>query len=123
MESDDEVSQLRKQLIAAAMKAPIAGKSAADSLDSNGSPDSQAQREREFQAQVEKHFSRAAVDDMLKKLKRQWRQPIDRAYLMKRLNRWKYSTCIPGRRLSWMLFDEKSRHLYVPLERQFEVVR
>jgi hypothetical protein len=120
MESEDEVSQLRKQLIAAALKAPIAGKSAA--LD-GGSADSQAQREREFQVQVEKHFSRAAVDDMLKKLKRQWRQPIDRAYLMKHLNRWKYSTCIPGRRLSWMLFDEKSRHLYVPLERQFEVVR
>lgn len=103
---DKSLKQLRAELIAGAV---------------TGDAEEQAKRTAEFQLQVEKHFSRPVVEEMLRKLRK---TPITAAWLKKQQEHWMFSTCIPGRILPWMLFGEnwKTNPSYVPIARRLVVV-
>jgi hypothetical protein len=105
----DSVTEIRRQLIDAALNMTA--------KENTGDADDQAARAREFQAQVEKHFSRNAVEKLLKQLKL---EPITAVWFAKACNKWMYSTCVPGRRLPHLMFgpNYEKNAAYVPLERQ-----
>jgi hypothetical protein len=81
----------------------------------------QVQRDREFQAMVEKHFTRPQLDKLMEKL---LLQPIDAAYLRRHLRPWLYSTALPGRLLPHLQLGTNylEHQDYMPLERQFTLV-
>lgn len=75
----------------------------------------QAAREKEFQAQYQRHLG--------KKLHQ--RTPVDWAWVRRQLEPWKDSTSLPGRTMPALYFGENWRVTpgYIPIERRLDIIK